>query len=87
MRYLKWFLISLYVPQANNLVKYASKNGTHGNQWLPLQIQLNTAGSQSIVIEGVRGSNYLGDIAIDDIHVISGSCKSQGKYVKVLDMI
>ena len=46
-----------------------SKNGTHGNQWQRLQVQVDVSGGKQLVIEGVRGSSYLGDIAIDDIHV------------------
>ena len=29
-----------------------------------------------IVFEGIRGSSYFGDIAIDDVNVTTGSCPS-----------
>ena len=71
----------IFISQSSNLQQFVSKNGTHGNQWLPLQVQLSVSGSKQIIIEGVRGNNYLGDIAIDDIHVVSGTCSSQGNIL------
>ena len=33
-----------------------------------------------LIFEGVVGNGYLGDIAIDDITVKTGSCAGQGRY-------
>lgn len=60
--------------------KYVSKSGNHGSQWQFLQLQVSTynSGTVTLVIEGVRGVSYLGDIAIDDIRVLpSSQCPNQ----------
>ena len=33
---------------------------------------------QKIVFEGVKGASYTGDIAIDDVKIMNGSCPSPG---------
>jgi hypothetical protein len=35
---------------------------------------------KQVIFEGVRGTSYLGDIAIDDVSLTAGSC-SQGIYL------
>ncbi|KAK0068562.1 MAM and LDL-receptor class A domain-containing protein 2, partial [Biomphalaria pfeifferi] len=58
--------------------KYASQSGNHGSAWQFLQIKFTGSGNDEIIIEGVRGTNSLGDIAIDDIIVQVGStCHAQ----------
>ena len=57
-----------------------TKSGNHGSQWQFLQVQAGVIGSKQLIIEGVRGVSSLGDIAIDDVHVISGKCQAQGDY-------
>uniref|UniRef100_A0A2C9KDP3 MAM domain-containing protein n=1 Tax=Biomphalaria glabrata TaxID=6526 RepID=A0A2C9KDP3_BIOGL len=58
--------------------KYASQSGNHGSAWQFLQIKFTGSGNDKIIIEGVRGTNSLGDIAIDDIMVQAGStCHAQ----------
>lgn len=62
--------------------KYASQSGNHGSAWQFLQIKFTGSGNDKIIIEGVRGTNSLGDIAIDDIMVQAGStCHAQCKFV------
>ncbi|XP_014680991.1 PREDICTED: MAM and LDL-receptor class A domain-containing protein 1-like [Priapulus caudatus] len=51
--------------------------GDKGNQWNFANITINTASSAAeIMIEGLKGSGNLGDIAIDDLLTTSGSCHS-----------
>ncbi|KAH9494979.1 hypothetical protein Btru_018315, partial [Bulinus truncatus] len=57
---------------------YASQSGNHGSEWQSLQIKFTGSGNDKIIIEGIRGANTLGDIAIDDIMVLAGSsCHAQ----------
>ncbi|XP_077999237.1 meprin A subunit alpha-like [Glandiceps talaboti] len=44
-------------------------NGNQGNEWKMVEV----------LFEGIRGSSYCGDIAIDDISLTDGLCLSQGK--------
>jgi len=50
----------------------ASINGTHGNQWILLSVSLQSNVPFSIIIEGIVGIGYHGDIAIDDISLTPG---------------
>ena len=56
-----------------------TKSGTQGNKWNAGQINIpaQTSGF-SIVFEGLVGPSYRGDIAIDDVNVVSGACASPG---------
>lgn len=49
-----------------------------------MQIKFTGSGNDKIIIEGVRGSNSLGDIAIDDIMVLAGqNCPAQGTFENI----
>ena len=50
------------------------KNGTQGNVWKNANITLPTYKSLSLMFEGIVGSGYRGDIALDDISVSIGPC-------------
>eukprot|EP00057_Strongylocentrotus_purpuratus_P018001 XP_011672475.1 PREDICTED: MAM and LDL-receptor class A domain-containing protein 2-like [Strongylocentrotus purpuratus] len=45
-----------------------------GPQWNPARVQLSGTAQYLVILEGVRGSNYQGDIALDDITFTSGDC-------------
>ncbi|RZB40022.1 uncharacterized protein BDFB_009419 [Asbolus verrucosus] len=48
-----------------------AKNGNQGNKWFRAFLELGTVDDDyQIIIEGVRGSSYVSDIAIDDVRII-----------------
>ncbi|KAL9987247.1 hypothetical protein ACROYT_G001522 [Oculina patagonica] len=51
-----------------------NETGNHGQTWIRTKrtIHLNKA----VTFEGIVGSSYTGDIAIDDVSISSGSCRS-----------
>jgi len=49
------------------------KSGSQGNQWKKAEFSIN--GSGDIKFEGIRGSGYKGDIAIDKFSLTGGSCR------------
>ncbi|XP_069133149.1 MAM and LDL-receptor class A domain-containing protein 1-like [Argopecten irradians] len=59
-----------------------TKSGSSGNQWLVASVNIPVASQSNspyqIVFEGIRGSSYRGDIAIDDFSISSGACLSEG---------
>lgn len=56
-------------------------NGTQGNKWIQANITLPVISTLSVVFEGLVGSDYRGDIALDDITLRSGPCLSDaGKW-------
>jgi len=50
--------------------------GDAGNNWNQAQLPIASASSFQIAFEGIVGSNYLGNIAIDSISIEPGSCPS-----------
>ncbi|XP_052085115.1 nephronectin-like [Mytilus californianus] len=62
--------LSVYIKDSHgNLQKIWSQSGNHGNNWLPAKINLPDTPGQ-IVIEGYRGADIHGDIAVDDIKLV-----------------
>ncbi|XP_021350862.1 MAM and LDL-receptor class A domain-containing protein 1-like isoform X1 [Mizuhopecten yessoensis] len=51
-----------------------SLSGAQGNDWVYTEVSLPTAADLVIAIEGVRGSDWSGDIAIDDLELSAGLC-------------
>ncbi|XP_058162654.1 MAM domain-containing glycosylphosphatidylinositol anchor protein 1 isoform X3 [Dasypus novemcinctus] len=51
-----------------------SLSGNKGNVWQQAHVPINPGGPFQIIFEGVRGSGYLGDIAIDDVTLKKGEC-------------
>lgn len=52
------------------------KIGDQGNQWNSTEIDIPPVQNLQIIIEGVRGSSYDGDIAIDAIELRSHNCST-----------
>ncbi|KAK2503063.1 hypothetical protein MC885_005378, partial [Smutsia gigantea] len=51
-----------------------SLSGNKGNMWQQAHVPIDPSGPFQIIFEGVRGSGYLGDIAIDDVTLKKGEC-------------
>ncbi|XP_045428738.1 MAM domain-containing glycosylphosphatidylinositol anchor protein 1 isoform X3 [Pipistrellus kuhlii] len=51
-----------------------SLSGNKGNVWQQAHVPINPSGPFQIIFEGIRGSGYLGDIAIDDVTLKKGEC-------------
>merc|ERR1719168_404649 len=51
-----------------------SKNGAQGNQWIYEKVSLSNFDGQNVQLQflGVRGSNWPGDIALDDVLLEKG---------------
>ncbi|XP_014681501.1 PREDICTED: MAM and LDL-receptor class A domain-containing protein 1-like [Priapulus caudatus] len=73
--------LSVYVkPETQSLTDIESsfvRNGDQGNQWFLGQIAIPRLNdSFQIVIEGVRGTSYVTDAAIDDVSLNLGQCRT-----------
>ena len=67
----------LYVPQTNGALGEAvwRRLGNQGSEWLQARVSLPALDTASnVVLEGVRGDGWQGDIAIDDVSVEEGLC-------------
>ena len=53
--------------------------GDQRNEWRFTQITFSAQHDYQIIIEGIVGSDYRGDIAVDDIFLSRGACPRVGK--------
>ncbi|XP_013402242.2 MAM and LDL-receptor class A domain-containing protein 1-like, partial [Lingula anatina] len=79
------FWYHMYGNSVGDLNVYTSRNNSsktrvfafsknQGNVWKYAQTAYQFTAPTQVIFEGVRGANYDGDIAIDDIHVVPGDC-------------
>lgn len=56
------------------------RTGDQGDMWLMAEVNIpgNPSTPINIEFEGVVGSSFLSDIAIDDLSIRSGACDSAG---------
>ncbi|XP_043926711.1 IgGFc-binding protein-like [Protopterus annectens] len=66
--------LKLYLVQKGVPVLMWSQTGNQGNKWRLVEVELQLRGSFQIIIEGVRGSDYRSDVAVDDITFKAGCC-------------
>ncbi|KAI8499746.1 hypothetical protein Bbelb_227970 [Branchiostoma belcheri] len=52
-----------------------SMSGNQGNQWLRARVEIKPTSNFQLMFEAVRGGDWRGDIAIDDIKLISHPCQ------------
>ncbi|XP_044181061.1 MAM and LDL-receptor class A domain-containing protein 1-like isoform X3 [Acropora millepora] len=52
--------------------KVFSESGDHGNTWIKADRTIVLG--NNVIFEGIRGSGFQGDLAIDDVLVTNGSC-------------
>ncbi|XP_013397768.1 MAM and LDL-receptor class A domain-containing protein 1-like [Lingula anatina] len=69
--------LNVYLKSNNALGKAIwTRRGTQGNRWIQANINLPRKSNFQVIFEGIRGSGYQGDIAIDDIKSFPGNCPS-----------
>ncbi|XP_052085695.1 MAM and LDL-receptor class A domain-containing protein 1-like isoform X2 [Mytilus californianus] len=51
-----------------------TRSGAQGNDWIKGEVDIPAINGLKITIEGVRGSGWSSDIAIDDLSLIPGTC-------------
>lgn len=64
-----------------------SRTGTRSNQWYSASVDVQGSAGYQIVFEGVRGTSYRGDIALDDITVSMGSCSGMVNLLLLLSLL
>lgn len=69
---------NVYLRQLFSVKKIFTKTGNQGNKWILGQATLQTTTNFSLLFEGVMGSGYDSDIAIDDVSISSGGCSLPG---------
>ena len=67
----------------NSYVKHiciVSCLGDHGNNWFEAMLTIWTLPWKSFIFgfEAIRGSDYMSDIAVDDVNLMQGPCNSTG---------
>jgi hypothetical protein len=68
--------LNVYLKKDTSLGKPVwTHTGTRSNKWYQSQVDIQGSSPYQILFEGVRGTSYKGDIAVDDISVVDGSCQ------------
>lgn len=70
--------VYLINSRSGNKTSLWSKSGQQGKEWKQAYISFSSGSKYRIVFEGTRGRGYTGDIALDDIQFIEGSCQNNG---------
>ncbi|XP_072771353.1 uncharacterized protein [Nerophis lumbriciformis] len=68
--------LNMYVLRGNYAAKIWSMRNNQGQEWQPGNIDINVSSPFQIIVEGIRGSDALSDVAIDDISIHVGACSS-----------
>ncbi|XP_025084916.1 MAM and LDL-receptor class A domain-containing protein 1-like [Pomacea canaliculata] len=55
------------------------KSGNQGKNWLMAESEVESPTSFNIYFDGIVGSKYYSDLAIDDINLQTGSCQGDGQ--------
>ncbi|XP_033118987.1 MAM and LDL-receptor class A domain-containing protein 1-like [Anneissia japonica] len=82
---IKWFYhmygrtvntLNVYVVDSTDTVGTPvwTKKDNQGSSWLLGKVSFAKFGIYSIMFEGIRGSGYSGDIAIDDVRITNEAC-------------
>ncbi|XP_078695245.1 uncharacterized protein LOC144924164 [Branchiostoma floridae x Branchiostoma belcheri] len=67
--------LNVYLKEGENLgTAVWTVTGNQGDQWNQAQISIANSDTFKVVFEGIRGTGYKGDIAMDDITVSAGDC-------------
>ncbi|KAM9439245.1 uncharacterized protein Hap1MRO34_026562 [Clarias gariepinus] len=66
--------LNVYMLEENRATKIWSKTNSQGNHWHLAQTEINPMGQFQIIVEGIRGSNALSDVALDDVTIVHGKC-------------
>ncbi|XP_025084904.1 MAM and LDL-receptor class A domain-containing protein 1-like [Pomacea canaliculata] len=67
--------LNLYLGSPGQLgSRIWTRSGSQGFMWLYAEVEIGAVSSAQLVFEAVHGNDYEGDIALDDINVLNGSC-------------
>ncbi|XP_066288978.1 MAM domain-containing glycosylphosphatidylinositol anchor protein 2-like [Branchiostoma lanceolatum] len=68
--------LNVYAQTGSTLpeVPIFNRIGRQGDQWIQAEVEINISSTYQVVMEGIRGPGFRGDIGLDDISIATGSC-------------
>lgn len=69
--------LNVYLMYGSTNRSIFTASGNKGQGWFKGQATISANSAYNIVFEGVRGRDYHGDIALDDISLLDGTCNLQ----------
>ena len=67
--------LNIVIPWSDGDEQLWSRSGDQGDQWIQSLVDITISENYTIVFEGIRGTSYRSDIALDDIFFVSGPCE------------
>lgn len=68
--------LNVYLNQSGQLVKIDSTSYDQGKSWRLSRTQLQLVSQASFIFEGIKGSGLKGNLGIDDVNLVTGSCRN-----------
>ena len=69
---------NIYLKQSTATQRIFTKSGNQGNKWILGSATVQAQSNYTLMFEGIVGSGYDSDIAIDDVTISSGGCNLPG---------
>lgn len=71
--------LNVWLRQNGQLTKQVwTKSGNLGNKWRYGHVTIKSDFDFQVVLEGVVGTSFTGDAAVDDIEMVNGECDEEG---------
>ncbi|KAI8506650.1 hypothetical protein Bbelb_160770 [Branchiostoma belcheri] len=70
--------LNVYIQTGSALptIPTFQRTGPQGDRWIQAEVEVYSAGPYQVVMEGVHGTSFTGDIALDDITMSTGPCNT-----------
>ena len=76
-------MLSLYSNTGGSRGLLWQKSGNQGNKWINGRVDATVNNGDKVIFEGKTGISYQGDIALDDISILSGPCTTTSGGYKI----
>ncbi|KAJ8022860.1 MAM and LDL-receptor class A domain-containing protein 2 [Holothuria leucospilota] len=69
--------LNVYLYSGGNEKLIFTRSQNQGDNWWRATVQFRSFSTWRIIFEGIRGTDFTGDIAVDDISIFPGLCPSE----------
>ena len=73
--------LNVVLTTGNKQQRIWSKTGNQGSAWQLAQVTIPQSSNYTIMFEGIVGTGYQSDMALDDISIVNGGCTLPGNLI------